>query len=378
MSDRLKQLGDTGQAVWLDFVSRDFLNRKQLQELVTADGLTGVTSNPSIFEKAMGHGSDYDESLRRLLAEGHKEAVDLYEHLAVEDIRNACDVMRAVYDRLDARDGYVSLEVSPYLAFDTEGSLAEARRLWAMVDRPNLMIKIPGTEAGTPAIRQLIAEGINVNITLLFSRKAYLDVAEAYVAGLEQRAKAGLDVSRLASVASFFVSRIDSKIDAKIEARLEAGAGADAAALRGLLGKVAIANAKLAYHDYEQLITGARWKALAAKGARVQRLLWASTGTKNPAYPDTLYVDTLIGRDTVNTMPPKTMDAARDHGTITPDTIRHDVGGARSVLAEAQRLNLDLDGVTTELVIEGAKQFTDAADMLLSAVAKKRDAFLAG
>lgn len=378
MSDRLKQIGNAGQAVWLDFVSRDFLNRKELQQLVTDDGLTGVTSNPSIFEKAMGYGSDYDESLRKLLAEGHKETVDLYEHLAVEDIRNACDVLRPVYDRLDARDGYVSLEVSPYLAFDTEGSLAEARRLWAMVDRPNLMIKIPGTDAGTPAIRQLIAEGINVNITLLFSRKAYLDVAEAYLAGLEQRAKAGQDVSRLASVASFFVSRIDSKIDAKIEARLEAGAGADAAALRGLLGKVAIANAKLAYHDYEQLIAGARWKALAAKGARVQRLLWASTGTKNPAYPDTLYVDTLIGRDTVNTIPPKTMDAARDHASIVPDTIRHDVEGARTVLAEALRLNLDLDGVTTELVTEGAKQFTDAADMLLSAVAKKRDAFLAG
>ncbi|TDU31777.1 transaldolase [Panacagrimonas perspica] len=378
MSDRLKQLGNAGQAVWLDFVSRDFLNRKELQELVTADGLTGVTSNPSIFEKAMGYGSDYDGSLRRLLAEGHTETVDLYEHLAVEDIRNACDVLRPVYDRLDARDGYVSLEVSPYLAFDTEGSLAEARRLWAMVDRPNLMIKIPGTDAGTPAIRQLIAEGINVNITLLFSRQAYLAVAEAYLAGLEQRVKAGQDVSRLASVASFFVSRIDSKIDAKIEARLKAGAGADEAALRGLLGKVAIANAKLAYQDYEQLIAGARWKALAAKGARVQRLLWASTGTKNPAYPDTLYVDTLIGRDTVNTMPPKTMDAARDHGTVKPDTIRDDVEGARTVLSEAQRLNLDLDGVTTELVTEGAKQFTDAADMLLSAVSKKRDAFLAG
>ncbi|WP_428313279.1 bifunctional transaldolase/phosoglucose isomerase [Hydrocarboniphaga sp.] len=372
----LQKLSEAGQSPWLDFVSREFLNKKGLQKLVAEDGLGGVTSNPSIFEKAMGQGSDYDESHQAFLDKNpDAEVVDVYEHLAIEDIRVAADALRPVYDRTKALDGYVSLEVSPYLAFDTEGSLAEARRLWKMVDRPNLMVKIPGTAEGVPAIRQAIADGININVTLLFSLDSYKAVAEAFIAGLEERAKAGKSVERIASVASFFVSRIDAKIDAKIDARLKAGAGADEALLKSLKGKVAIANAKLAYQYYEQLIAEPRWKALAAKGAQVQRLLWASTGVKNPDYPDTLYVDTLIGKDTVNTMPPKTMDAFRDHGTVAI-TITQDLDAAKQVLADAERLGLDLAGVTADLVPDGAKQFTDAADALLAAVGAKRTAFL--
>ena len=375
MSDRLKQLGEAGQAPWLDFVSREFLQKKGLQKLIEEDGLTGVTSNPSIFEKAMGHGSDYDDSLRTFLGEGDADVVEVYENLAIQDIQAAADDLRPVYERFDAADGYVSLEVSPYLAFDTQGSIDEARRLWKRVDRPNLMIKIPGTDEGAPAIRQLIEDGLNINVTLLFSREAYRKVAEAYVAGLEARVKAGKSIDRIASVASFFVSRIDAKIDAKIDARLKAGAGADEALLKSLKGKVAIANAKLAYQDYLQIIDGARWQALAGRGAQVQRLLWASTGVKNPDFPDTLYVDTLIGRDTVNTMPPKTMDAFRDHGVVA-QTITRDVDAARQVLADTERLGLDLAGVTRDLVPDGARQFVDAADALLAAVGAKQADFL--
>nr|WP_299696517.1 bifunctional transaldolase/phosoglucose isomerase [Hydrocarboniphaga sp.] len=371
----LKKLSEAGQSPWLDFVSREFLNKRGLQKLVAEDGLGGVTSNPSIFEKAMGQGSDYDSSLQAFLDRADADVVDVYEHLAIQDIQAAADALRPVYERTQALDGYVSLEVSPYLAFDIAGSLVEARRLWKMVDRPNLMIKIPGTADGVPAIRQLIEEGMNINVTLLFSLDSYRAVAEAYVAGLEARARAGKSVDRIASVASFFVSRIDGRIDAAIDARLKAGAGADEALLKSLKGKVAIANAKIAYQDYEQLIAGARWKALAAKGAQVQRLLWASTGVKNPDYPDTLYVDTLIGRDTVNTMPPKTMDAFRDHGTVA-ETINQDIESAKRVLADAERLGLDLAGVTADLVVDGAKQFTDAADALLAAVGAKRSTFL--
>jgi transaldolase/glucose-6-phosphate isomerase len=372
MSNPLQELGRAGQAVWLDFVSREFLQKKGLQKLIDEDGLTGVTSNPSIFEKAMAHGTDYDASLKAFLEKGDAEVGDVYEHLAIEDIRAAADILRPVYERLGARDGYVSLEVSPYLAFDTEATLAEARRLWRAVDRPNLMIKIPGTDAGVPAIRAAIADGININVTLLFSRQAYLAVAHAYLEGLEARVKAGQPIARIASVASFFVSRIDSRIDAKIDERLKAGAGGDAGALEALKGRVAIANAQLAYQDYLELIATARWKALAARGAQVQRLLWASTGVKNPDYPDTMYVDELVGPDTVNTMPPKTMDAVRDHGKVDAQAITGDVEGARRVIADTQRLGLDLDGVTAELVPDGARQFSDAADALLAAVGAKR------
>ena len=362
---KLNDLAALGQAVWLDFVDRKFLAEGGLQKLVDEDGLTGVTSNPSIFEKAMGHGDAYDAELASFdKSDPEASTMARYEHLAILDIQSAADTLRPVYDRLDAKDGYVSLEVSPYLANDTDGTIAEAARLWAAVDRPNLMIKIPGTPAGVPAIAATIDAGINVNVTLLFSQAAYQAVAEAYVAGLEKRAGRGEPIDRIASVASFFVSRIDSKIDDKIDA----GVGGEEA--KSLKGKVAIANAKAAYAWYEDFIASPRWQALAAKGAQPQRLLWASTGTKNPDYPDTLYLDTLIGKDTVNTVPPKTLDAFRDHGTAAA-TLTQDVAGARHVLAEAERLGLDLDAVTANLVEEGVASFSKAFDDLLGAIAAK-------
>jgi transaldolase / glucose-6-phosphate isomerase len=374
MTSRLKQLGEAGQAVWLDFVDRKFLADGGLRKLVEEDGLTGVTSNPSIFEKAMGHGDAYDEGLQSFLGKGDASVVDTYESQAIADIQAAAKDLRPVFDRLGGRDGYVSLEVSPYLAETTEATVAEARRLWKAVGEPNLMVKVPGTKAGAPAIRTLIEDGININVTLLFSLESYQAVAEAYLAGLEARVKKGEAIDKIASVASFFVSRIDSKIDKAIDGRVAAG-DAESEALKAVRGKVAIANAKLAYAWYQQLIASPRWQALAEKGAMPQRLLWASTGVKDPAYPDTLYVDTLIGPDTVNTMPPKTMDAFRDHGTVA-ETLTEDVDAARHVIAEAARLGLGLDEITTALVPDGVKQFADAADALLGAVAGKRTAFL--
>ena len=370
---KLAELSAAGTAVWLDFVDRKFLDAGGLQKLVEEDGLTGVTSNPSIFEKAMGHGDAYDASLARFDA-AHPGAatIDRYEAQAIEDIKAAADTLRPVYDRLDARDGYVSLEVSPYIADDTDATIAEAQKLWRAVDKPNLMIKIPGTMAGSPAIAATIANGINVNVTLLFAQAAYQRVAEAYATGLEERVRQGQPIDRIASVASFFVSRIDTSIDKAIDERVAKG-DPEAEALKAVRGKVAIANAKAAYAWYRDFIAGARWQALAAKGAQPQRLLWASTGVKDPAYPETLYVDSLIGPDTVNTMPPKTMDAFRDTGTVA-STLSEGVDEARHVLAEAERLGLDLTGVTDALVEEGVASFTKAFDDLLGAIAKKRPA----
>ena len=364
---KLNDLEALGQAVWLDFVDRKFLEEGGLKKLVEEDGLTGVTSNPSIFEKAMGHGAAYDDSLAAF-DRAHPDAptIERYEALAIEDIKAAADTLRPVYDRLGGRDGYVSLEVSPYLADDTDGTIAEAARLWKAVGKPDLMIKIPGTEAGVPAIAASIAAGINVNVTLLFSNEAYKKVALAYVEGLEQRVARGEPIDTIASVASFFVSRIDGKIDKAIDAL-----GTDEA--KELRGKVAIANAKLAYQWYLDFIKSDRWQALAAKGAMPQRLLWASTSTKDAAYPDTLYVDTLIGRDTINTIPPATMDAFRDHGT-PQETLTADIDEAKHVLAEADRLGLDLDGVTETLVEEGVQSFAKAFDELLGSIAAKHPA----
>ena len=369
----LRQLERFGQSPWLDFIRRSFIADGSLQRLIDEDGLKGITSNPSIFEKAMGEGTDYDDGFRALAAEGDHGAADIYERFAVEDIRAACDVMRPVYEATRRVDGYVSLEVSPYLALRTEETVTEARKLWAAVDRPNLMVKVPGTEAGVPAIRRLIADGLNINVTLLFSRRAYAAVAEAFIAGLEERAAAGHDISGIASVASFFVSRIDSIIDKEIDRRLGEGAGAAEAALRRLRGKVAIANAKLAYVHYRELVESPRWKAL--EGAMPQRLLWASTGVKDKAYRDVMYAEELIGADTVDTLPPATMDALRDHGKLRA-SLTEGLDEARDVLASADRLGLDLDGVTDRLVVDGVKLFADAADNLLGAVAGKRAAIL--
>jgi len=374
MTTRLKTLGEAGQAVWLDFIDRRFLSDGGLRKLVKEDGLTGVTSNPSIFEKVMGNGDAYDAGFQAAGGRADASAQDLYESQAIGDVKAAAADLRSVYDRLCGKDGYVSLEVSPHLANDATATVEEARRLWAAVDEPNLMVKVPGTKAGVTALRVLVEAGVNVNITLLFSLGAYQAVAGAYLAGLEARVKKGDPIDRIASVASFFVSRIDTQIDQAIDARLAAKdpQSADLAALRG---KVAIANAKLAYAGYLTLLASERWEALAAMGAMPQRLLWASMGVKDPAYADTLYVESLIGPSTVTTLPPNTLEAFREHGVIRP-TLTEDIEGARRVLSEADRLGLDLDAVTRGLVEEGIELFAAATDALLHAVAAKRDTLL--
>jgi transaldolase/glucose-6-phosphate isomerase len=367
----LKMLQDHGQSVWLDYVRRDLLENGGLKRLIEEDGVGGVTSNPAIFEKAIDGSTEYDEAVKRLISDGDLDAAALFERLAIEDIQDAADLLRPVYDRTEGGDGFISLEVSPYLAMDTEATIAEARRLWKSVGRPNLLVKVPGTEPGVPAIRQLISEGININITLLFSLDAYKAVADAYLAGLEARAAAGQPIAHIASVASFFVSRIDTAIEKKIE-KLN---GQAETALKTLDGAVAIANAKLAYVWYQELCASPRWQALKAKGAKPQRLLWASTGTKNPAFSDVLYVEGLIGPDTVNTMPVATMDAFRNHGKVE-DTLTADIEGARRILADTDRLGLDLADVTSSLVVDGVKLFADAADKLYAAVEGKRETVL--
>ena len=367
----LKQLGAYGQSPWLDFIRRSFTADGSLQTIIDRDGLRGITSNPSIFQKAMGEGTDYDAGFKQLADRGDHDALDIYEALAIEDIQHAADLLRPVYDATKGVDGYVSLEVSPYLALRTDDTVTEARRLWQAVGRPNLMVKVPGTKAGAPAIRTLISEGLNINVTLLFAQSAYEAVAEAFIAGLEDRAAKGQSVAGIASVASFFVSRIDAVMDKKIDERVKAGE----TALQPLRGKIAIANAKLAYQTYLHLVGSERWRTLAAQGAQPQRLLWASTGVKDKAYSDVLYVEELIGRDTVNTIPPATMDAFRDHGRVRESLIEG-VDAARQVLADAEAAGLDLAGVTEKLVADGVELFAKAADDLLGSVAKKRTAML--
>jgi transaldolase/glucose-6-phosphate isomerase len=375
MTNPLVQLHAAGQSVWLDFVQRSILENGAFKKLIDEDALSGVTSNPSIFEKAIGESGDYDAAIAAFVAKTDADPAVVFEHLAIADIQAAADLLRPTYDAAGGHDGFVSLEVSPYKANDTEATIAEARALWRAVGRPNLMIKVPGTAAGVPAIQTLIGEGLNVNVTLLFSLQAYRAVAEAHMAGLEARRAAGGDISRVAGVASFFVSRIDSVIDAAIDGRLKAGAAADEADLKRVRGQVAIANAKMAYQDYLAMVATPRWTALAAAGAKPQRLLWASTGTKDPAYSDVLYIETLIGPDTVNTMPPKTMDAFRDHGKVAL-TLLEGIEAAKDMLATAETLGLDLTGVTNKLVEDGVRQFADAADKLYGAVADKRIAAL--
>ena len=374
MTSRLKDLEALGQAIWLDFVDRTFLKEGGLKKLIEEDGVTGVTSNPSIFEKAMGHGEAYDAGFNAFLGKADASVQDTYETEAIADIKAAAADLRPVYDRLNGRDGYVSLEVSPYLANGTDTTIEEARRLWKAVAEPNLMVKVPGTTSGTPAIQALITDGLNINVTLLFSQGAYQAVADAYMLGLEARVAKGEPINRIASVASFFVSRIDAEIDKAIDARVQSG-DAETEALKAVRGKVAIANAKLAYAWYQEMIASPRWQALAAKGAMPQRLLWASTGVKDTAYADTLYMENLIGPDTVNTVPPKTLDAFRDHGASKAE-LTEGLDDARHVLVEAERLGLDLQRVTEKLVESGVKLFSDAADDLLGAVANKRIAFL--
>ncbi len=374
----VKALENHGQAVWLDFLARGFVARGDLKKLIDTDGVKGVTSNPSIFEKAIGSSDEYDGVIGHALKNGDRPVADLFEHLAVEDIQHAADVLRPVYDDLKGEDGFVSLEVSPYLAMDTKGTIAEAERLWKAVHRDNLMVKVPATPEGLPAIEHLIGEGISINITLLFSRDVYVEVAEAYLAGLEHYVAGGGDPSHVASVASFFVSRIDSAVDKQLDERIaRANDPSEKERLAALKGKVAVANAKLAYQEYKRLFSGARWDRLAAKGAKPQRLLWASTGTKNKDYSDVLYVEELIGPNTVNTVPPATLDAFRDHGTPR-DSLEENVEAAKNVLAELEKSGISLDAITAELVRDGVKLFADAADKLYGAVANKRAAVLGG
>ncbi|MDT0498284.1 transaldolase [Algiphilus sp. W345] len=372
----LKQLSSLGQSVWLDFIRRKLLSSGELARLIADDGLRGLTSNPAIFEKAIGGSNDYDAALETFVDLGIHDPRQIFEALAVTDIQHAADLFLGVYHESQATDGYVSLEVSPQLANDASATINEARRLWAAVNRPNLMIKVPGTASSLAAIRRLIGEGINVNVTLLFSRSAYREVARAYIDGIADLIKQGGDPRRVASVASFFISRIDAQVDAEIEARI-AGGDPDAAGLQALTGKLAIANAKLAYLDYLELFSSDRWEAMAAQGAQTQRLLWASTGTKNPSYRDTLYVDELIGEHTVNTMPPATMDAFRDHGAAA-DTLGDRIEQAREQIKAAAKLAIPLEAITDRLVREGIKQFEDADAKLIAAVQAKVDAIRSG
>ncbi len=367
----LQQLHEYGQAIWLDFLSRRFIADGSLKKLVEHDGLTGITSNPSIFEKAVAGSADYDAPLQAAEAQGDCDVVTLYERLAIEDIQHAADILRPVYQDTEGRDGYVSLEVSPYLAMSTQATIAEARRLWRAVGRLNIMIKVPATQPGLPAIKELIGEGINVNITLLFSQKMYEEVIEAYLSGLERLVDQGKDASKVASVASFFVSRIDTAVDRRIDERLKVVAGNQRQALSELKGKIAIANAKLAYQIYLRRFAGARWERLKSAGARVQRLLWASTGVKNPAYRDVLYVEELIAPDTINTLPPATMDAFRDHGKVGA-TLTAKIDRAEQQMAALENSGIAIADVTDALVVDGVSLFADAFDHLLGAVARKR------
>jgi transaldolase/glucose-6-phosphate isomerase len=358
-----------GQSPWMDYIRRDLLTSGTLKKYIENDGLRGMTSNPAIFEKAITGSNLYLDILNSPDAK-KLDANGLFEKIALRDVQDACDIFKPVYSESSRRDGYVSLEVSPFLGFDTQASLAEARRLWKAVDRPNVMIKIPGTPEGVPAIRQALQEGININITLLFAQSAYEGVAEAFLSALEARAAKGQDISQIASVASFFVSRIDSLIDGKIDEKLRAGADASQMALlESIRGKVAIANARLTYKKYQELFGGPRWKALAAKGAQTQRLLWASTSTKNPKYRDVVYVEELIGADTVDTIPPATLDAFRDHGKLRP-SLTENVDGAAKTMTDMAKAGISMKEVTDKLLADGVKLFADAFKTLLEATGK--------
>jgi transaldolase/glucose-6-phosphate isomerase len=366
----LKDLLKYGQSVWFDYIRRDLLTSGELKRLIDEDGLRGMTSNPSIFEKAIADSTLYSDILQSLRPRTDLDAKGRYEILAIRDIQEATDIFRPVYQDSKRRDGYVSLEVSPYLARDTQGTLAEARRLWKTVSRENLMIKVPGTAEGIPAFQQLISEGINVNVTLLFSQEVYKKVAEAYIAGLEQLAARGGDVSKMASVASFFISRIDVSVDAIVEGRLKTSKDPrEQEQLKSLLGKVAIANGKETYVSYQKIFSGDRWKALAAKGAQTQRVLWASTSTKNPNYSDVLYVEELIGPDTVNTIPPVTFNAFRDHGHPRA-SLTENVEAANRTMETVAKLGISMKEVTDKLTDDGVRLFAEAFDKLLQAVEK--------
>jgi transaldolase len=366
----LLKLESFGQSIWLDFISRGMLDSGELLRLINEDGVTGVTSNPSIFEKAIAESSDYDDTIRSLAREG-KSAAEIYEELVVEDIRRTADLFRPLYDRMEGRDGFVSLEVSPHLALDTARTLMEARHLWMRVDRPNLLIKVPGTQEGLTVIRQLISEGVNVNVTLLFGLPRYQAVAEAYIAGLEERAAIGLPLDRICSVASFFLSRIDVLVDHLLDFKLSEGGRRENNVFL-LHGKVAIASARAAYQIYKEIHTSERFRKLAAGGAQPQRVLWASTSTKNPAESDVKYVEALIGSETINTIPLETLIAYRDHGN--PEfRLEEDPDGTNRVLQHLAETGIDLDSVTEQLENEGIEKFIKPFDKLMQSLERKKN-----
>lgn len=357
-----------GQSPWLDFIRRNILLNGDLKKMIANDGLRGMTSNPAIFEKAITAGDDYNDIIKAADAKS-STAMALYERIAIRDVQEATDIFKSVYTETKGRDGYVSLEVSPNLAFDTPATIEEARRLWKTVNRPNVMIKIPATPQGLPAIRQALEDGINVNITLLFAQSAYEQVAEAYLSALEARVAKGQEISQISSVASFFVSRIDSLVDSTIDTKLKSETDSSRRALlESLHGKVAIANARRTYAKYQELFGGARWKALAAKGGQTQRLLWASTSTKNPKYRDVLYVEELIGADTVDTIPPATFDAFRDHGKLR-NSLTEDLSGASKTMTDMEAAGLSMKEVTDKLLADAVKLFQDPFKQLLDAIA---------
>ncbi len=361
MVNPLRKLHDLGQSVWLDYIRRDLLTSGELGRLIENDGLAGMTSNPTIFDKAISETDLYDDDVR--MAGPDAEPARVFEALAVSDIQAACERFAARYEEAEGHDGLVSIEVNPHLADDTEGTISEVRRLWREVDRDNVMVKIPGTKAGLPAIRRCLAEGININITLLFSVDRYREVMEAWFSAMEERVERGSAVDRIASVASFFVSRVDTKVDQRLKGL--------AAPAEALVGKIAIDNARLAYRAFEETFQGERFDALAEHGARVQRPLWASTSTKNPDYPDVYYVETLIAPHTVNTLPPETMDAYRDHGDPAV-RIRDDLDGARERIQALEDEGIDLTEVTDELEREGVEKFAASYDELLADIAEKQ------
>jgi transaldolase/glucose-6-phosphate isomerase len=373
----LQRLEGCGQSVWIDYIRRTFVQNGDLERLIKQDGVGGVTSNPTIFEKAIGGSNDYDQDLRRLVGEG-ASTEDIFRDLASFDVGAAADLLRPVYDRTNGHDGFISIEVSPEAAHDTEKTLSDAHWFWQQIDRPNLMIKVPATPEGIPAIEQLISEGINVNITLIFAVEVYEQVMEAYLKGLERRVQEGKEIGQIASVASFFVSRVDTLVDKLLEDKAKGADEGLTEKLHSLEGKAAVANAKIAYERFEQVFGSERFQRLAAKGAQVQRPLWASTSTKNPNFPDTLYVDSLVGKETVNTMPLQTLQAVRDHGRIECDAVTQDVPGAHQDVAELKSVGIDMTDVTSQLTVEGIKSFTDSLHKLFETIEQQRVLIQAG
>jgi transaldolase len=376
LTNSLLELEALGQSVWLDDIDRGQLRSGSFQRLIDEDGLSGATGNPTIFEHAITHSSTYDEQMQQLITEG-KNAQEIYEALAMTDVKTVAGLLCPTYDRTNGQDGFVSIEVSPYLAHDTEGTLSEVRRFWKTIDRTNLMVKIPSTPAGIPAIRQALAEGININITLIFSIENYRQVAEAYLSALEERSAKGQDIGRIASVASFFVSRVDVLVDNLLDDKMEAvGASVEQQKLKALQGKTAIANARLAYQEFKRLSSGSRFAALNQRGAHVQRPLWASTGTKNPAYRDVLYVEELIGPDTVNTMPLTTIELFHDHGQVRLSIEDH-LREAKAQLAALADIGIHYDQITRQLQEEGVQKFIDSFHKLFQCIDNKRKVVLA-